>query len=80
MKHTEGPWEAVGQDIRTNSGDHILTVPYGDDPEKAEARARLIAAAPRLLQVLEVATACHNKMCPWCQQQFKQAIAKAEGR
>ena len=44
MEHTPGPWHLVGQDIRDGDEDNIVTVPYGDDPERAEANARRIVA------------------------------------
>ena len=49
-EHT--PWHVAGDglDVRDSHEDNIVTVECGDDPELAEARARLIAAAPELLQ------------------------------
>lgn len=54
--HTPGPWKVEGDalDVRDAEGDNIVTVKYGDDPERAEANARLIASAPQLLAALKL--------------------------
>ena len=43
-KHTPAPWHLVGQDIRDAEEDNIVTVPFGDDPERAEANALRIVS------------------------------------
>jgi hypothetical protein len=61
-KHTPGPWELeAGRTLRTRSGTFYLT--YGtepktgkwsfDSPTELDANARLIAAAPDMLEALE---------------------------
>ena len=47
-KHTPGPLHAVRQEVRDADENTIVTVPYGDDWEQAEAYARLFAAAPTM--------------------------------
>ena len=64
MSHTPGPWQAVRSldgKIRYIAETHwgpLMAIEfahsyYRDVPEEAEANARLIAAAPELLAVLE---------------------------
>ena len=66
MKHTPEPWKAVGQDIRDGNEDNIVTVPYGDDPEQAEANARRIVSCVNACEginpdaVPELLEALHN--------------------
>lgn len=54
-KHTQGPWEVSFSQI--NAGKHECIVQFGfnirENP-KAYANARLIAAAPELLEALEL--------------------------
>ena len=57
-KHTPGPWhyEHIGQDgwgISSNNLEGIAIVPHSLNMTHDEANARLIAAAPDLLQALE---------------------------
>ncbi len=61
--HTPGPWEVCGQFVRTPfrhgepgaAGLMIADVRFGIwPPEQHEANARLIAAAPALLEALRV--------------------------
>ena len=59
--HTQGPWRAHvahanlvthSDFVCTESGLHVCDVAsYGESPDKRNANARLIAAAPELLQV-----------------------------
>ena len=90
MKHTPGPWRAI---IRKNgggitnafvdmqSGGHIA-IPL-NNPETAEANARLIAAAPELLEALQTwiaacDTGTHTDINQ-AREQARAAIAKATG-
>ncbi len=54
MKHTPGPWTAWGTTIRANKGDYVASAKYypipGVDDDNSDANARLIAAAPELLE------------------------------
>jgi hypothetical protein len=63
-KHTAGPWKAEGYDVRQPSGRYVaFTGPHHTEPSvyppackiEDEANARLIAAAPDLLEALESA-------------------------
>ena len=60
MDHTPGPWKvALGnpmtviRDVEYGGGYIGSTSAWWYDPEAAEANARLIAAAPELLEALE---------------------------
>lgn len=92
MKHTKGPWEKMGPIVRSKSGDIcdcrcIWT--RGGDPNMevplSEANAQLIAAAPELLEALEVALIGLLQVeDPLVETSdaiiaAKQAIAKADG-
>jgi len=56
-KHTAGEWKATGLEIRHANNSMILATVYPHLPlnqrrEEAEANAKLIAAAPKLLEAL----------------------------
>jgi hypothetical protein len=74
-KHTPGPWIVTGNFIDCDTPPCRIAVALAS-PEM-EANARLIAAAPELLEALK---ACE----PWCNDNravvmAREAIAKAEG-
>lgn len=56
--HTPGPWEAVGSEVRTKRTDvdlrgwGIATLQFSSEPDRREANARLIAAAPEMFEAL----------------------------
>ena len=97
-KHTPGPWVVYefvdGYDIRAPEAEcYVVTA---SDPEAVwgaigrEADAHLIAAAPELLEALELALAAHNRLlasdplkAAWTFGRFeaiaRAAIAKAKG-
>jgi hypothetical protein len=94
-KHTTGPW-CVTAPIRTNSQKPTISTaddrPYnvavvcgGIGPGGREANARLIAAAPQMLEALEeIAEWCENAkrmtgIEPWGLAVAKAAIAAAKG-
>jgi hypothetical protein len=63
-KHTPGPWIAVGYQVEIASetvadicttNAHLFGQPGLHDDARAMANARLIAAAPEMLEMLEVA-------------------------
>jgi hypothetical protein len=60
-KHTPGPWFVTegGQYIEAaryeHGGRQIVGKPQGDNPEQWNANARLMAAAPELLEALKLA-------------------------
>ena len=94
-KHTPGPWEAK----RLLDGALVVTMPFTDgqpgwvgaeihatdaNPTESVSNARLIAAAPELLEALEAIL----KECPvgsaplsasWIRKLILPAIAKARG-
>jgi hypothetical protein len=66
-KHTPGPWFAVGYQVEIESetvadicttNAHLFGQPGLHDDARAMANARLIAAAPDMLKMLEVACDC----------------------
>ena len=57
-RHTAGEWKATGLEIRHSNNSMILATVYPHLPlnqsrEEAEANAKLIATAPKLLEALE---------------------------
>ena len=79
VKHTPGPWEACGKAVHAETGREIVfgghNTRSGSDEEQ-RANARLIAAAPELLEALKVAVS----QASWTGiTQAHAAIAKAEG-
>lgn len=60
-KHTSGPWrntEEYDRDLAGNStttieADKFVAIVYGESRERCEANARLIAAAPEMLEALK---------------------------
>ncbi len=97
-KHTPGPWEANGYHIRQRvtgtrsiaevayTGPHHT--PAHEYPKSCrlvdEANARLIAAAPDLLEALEAIMGSdvfewNGSAAFWLQDKVRAAIAKAKG-
>ena len=58
-QHTPGPWFAHNIGLGPN-GEGPFTYPLGNDPDKAAASARLIAAAPDMLAALKALHAAHR--------------------
>lgn len=88
-KHTPGPWTDVSVDgsywgVYSSSGDVVAQAqqirPMKDDPTQIErhANARLIAAAPELLEALEAAYYNEGGYQAW-KEQARAAIRKATG-
>lgn len=96
VQHTPGPWE--WDDMRTklvgHKGAKVLQDGEGmwdlcscvavvdDKPERARSNARLIAAAPDLLEALKLADAMlsgANMNANVVEQKVRAAIAKATG-
>lgn len=92
VQHTPGPWEFSREDVENKpnyhfiiedtKGERVIATVHGND---GEANARLIAAAPELLEALKALTehltdkggySTHGSSFGVA----KQAIAKAEGR
>lgn len=104
MKHTKGPWEVCDDDTSVHSPSQDMIVHTAEMPgdpamypqsfEEEEANARLIAAAPELLEALKIAEgelrAISEVISTYgveeCLQtvaelkKIRAAIAKAEGR
>ena len=92
-KHTPGPWFAVGAQVETEN-DSVPDICTCDPqamrqshldwhPKTVQANARLIAAAPELLEALELVVSFVNAGDgTWTveeQQKARAAIAKARG-
>jgi hypothetical protein len=93
MKHTPGPWKRLQGMIvgnlhkgeRGTEGDVVCLMKGYVDYKNQDANARLIAAAPELLETLRfivAATGTEPGMAIYKAhiQQAEAAIAKAEGR
>jgi hypothetical protein len=97
-KHTPGPWKAVrnasfwevvtplpGQTLdQANEYSPSLAYVWGEGEEQAEANARLIAAAPELLEALKEIVGFWDSIVPGeCVNDMhvkaRAAIAKATG-
>jgi len=92
-KHTPGPWEwdcgiippdGPGRyaDIYKDGGDLIIAT-FNDQIAEGHANARLIAAAPDLLEALKLADAMlsgANMNAGVVERKVKASIAKAEGQ
>jgi hypothetical protein len=78
-KHTPGPWEA----LKNNYGQVLIVVRSTNDfvcavPDECEADARLISAAPDLLEALKRVCSHGYRSSPdW--DNARAAIKKAEG-
>jgi hypothetical protein len=94
MTHTSGPWTVIEkcegtQVIVSGPEDWVgVALVYGDTDEEAEANARLIAAAPELLDAIELAYDLLNTMTTSeysrggdanVRHVLRTAIAKAKG-
>ncbi|MBK8225401.1 MAG: hypothetical protein IPK73_30675 [Candidatus Obscuribacter sp.] len=80
-KHTPGPWSAHAQEIIGNTGELIATIELTDgmDPGESYANARLIAAAPELLEALEGMSGFLNAQYPWGKSaRLKSLLERAE--
>lgn len=83
-QHTPGPWKNDDGTIRSSCGVSIAAVlniawPLGRKPENPEANARLIAAAPELLEALEgLLEEVEGCMCTY-EMVARAAISKATG-
>lgn len=97
MKHTPGPWFAVkypdtkGHTVWANGVSSLASVKH-NQPHTQEANARLIAAAPEMLEFMhEIAQLAHTGGFPnmttgelrrllfGCGNRAMRAIAKAKG-
>lgn len=87
MKHTKGPWTAFipktdVTEASVKGADGITFAEmggFGQDRETNEANARLIAAAPEMLEALiAIVNYCENRNLPY-PASARAAIAKARG-
>lgn len=92
-KHTPAPWDYLASnnsslmlietplENKTGAGIHIASL-AGKNNEQTIANARLIAAAPELLEVCKTAWAycCENLAQEMWMKELVDAIAKAEGK
>ena len=90
-EHTPGPWSGWGVSNPYVCGaDYKPVCTISTARSEYHANARLIAAAPDLLEALEELTRCHVEYCKaygsgiadnaTCVQQANVAIAKARGQ
>lgn len=87
-QHTPGPWRIQGHDgdvkIIDSKGEALATVHcmYGVDDPEGHANARLIAAAPELLELalLAAEVGCHERAVDFLRDKARAAIAKAKGQ
>lgn len=85
-QHTPGPWYATGVHVQSKvlEQDNYVCKAEGDTPEQAESNARLIAAAPELLEALKAILSlvgnANTTTTELTLRQARAAIAKAEGR
>jgi hypothetical protein len=79
-QHTPGPWEILYNDPEE---EYWVTRPHYDaGPAKIVYHiedARLIAAAPDLLEALQHLMVAHGEQLDYAFQQAQEAIAKATG-
>lgn len=97
IKHTPGPWRVSSESPRIIKKDYraigsdagfLIASTMGNDnsgfyasEQEADANARLICAAPDLLESLEelLAATQHLEPCPATVDKARAAIAKAKG-
>lgn len=81
-KHTPGPWETGGNDVCVDG--RILFLGTGEDYSKRAADARLVAAAPELLEALDwllhLAHGCSKggQYCPVTDEEWTDAWGEAK--
>lgn len=85
-QHTPGPWhfDRHGYALYVNSGNTLVAALSMDGKhlETSEANARLIAAAPNLLEVLRqiISDGLHCDVVPHLQRKARAAIRQATGQ
>lgn len=83
-KHTPGPWRKSGVIIKGANGEAVCFLSQRNDDHRKpdgelEANARLIAAAPKLLEALEVIVAAFDGDIADALKAAQAAIAEAKG-
>lgn len=92
QKHTPGPWYACGDEVLIDMGDRAhLVATAADWSEETEPNARLIAAAPALLEALQEAEPLLAEMLKYLEanlpngarmpvlEKVRAALASAQG-
>ncbi len=77
-KHTQGPWVVNGNQIHAANKHETFVADVFDQNGDAKANARLIAAAPELLEALELINKT-RKLNIAAVEKMKKAINKAKG-
>lgn len=84
IKHTPGPWHVgmkPGPIVYGPKGEQVSPLNIMLDPEEAKANARLIAAAPELLDALKsVLPYLGEEVSSSVMRKVHDALSKAEGR
>lgn len=62
LKHTPGPWKVDEDDDVVSATGLWVAFAYGDSEEEAKHNARLIAAAPDLLEALRALLSAAERM------------------
>lgn len=80
--HTPGPWSDTGHDgkdmiVIESQWGSIARVAYAGDYAQQVANSRLIAAAPDLLEALELIYANAGESAEWIRSRIAPAVAKA---
>jgi len=77
-QHTPGPWHTAGeQGVQIRSEKHQIAKVWTMRGNEWKANARLIAAAPDLLEALQHLMVAHGEQLDYAFQQAQDAIAKA---
>jgi len=92
MTHTPGPWKVMGEDVVLMRDEREVVAWVGDIDGQMTDNARLIAAAPDMLEALEEVVALTENLpvCPFCScvldhrpeclsHEIEAAIRKARG-
>lgn len=82
-KHTPGPWRVDGgklEGLTVRAGAMAIATIPGYGVGVRNDNARLIAAAPELLEALKFVMSAHGEQLESAFAQAHEAITKAEGR
>jgi len=88
MKHTPGPWDWMAVGANASGGHHLYIIDAANrkicacwgKAEEKEANARLLAAAPDLLEALQEIVRPTKILGGSALDKARAAIAKAEGQ
>lgn len=80
MRYTQGEWYAKeGQIYHLETGKTLATIPYYDGTEEQEANAKLISAAPELLEALKDMCELAKRLQNWVSELDKENM-KLKGK